>query len=103
MLSYRIARFMDDYDHYGFMDALETGESINAGIERAAREAYSVMLEGDFGQIREWIYDPDLDEPANLKAEMDSIMAELKRLEDLHAQTISKNPLRIKRRTNRCS
>ena len=49
MLSYRIARFMDDYDPYGFMDALETGESINDGIERAAREAYSVMLEGDFG------------------------------------------------------
>ena len=38
MLSYRIARFMDDYDPYGFMDALEAGESINDGIERAARD-----------------------------------------------------------------
>ena len=27
MLSYRIARFMDDYDPYGFMDALETGRA----------------------------------------------------------------------------
>ncbi len=89
---------MDDYDPYGFRDALEIGESVSDGIERAAGEAYSAMLEGDFGLVREWIYDPDMGETDTLRAEMDSIMSELKRLETLHGQTISKNPLQIKRR-----
>lgn len=97
-LSYRIAYFWEDYDPYGFRDAMDNCETLDDAIQRAADYAYSEMRSGNFNQLIHDIYDDDMDGLPELKAEMDSIISDLKRLQSPSAKLISKNPLKLKRR-----
>ncbi len=92
-LAYRIAYFIEDYDPYGFRDNLETGESRESGIDRAAEYAYKEMLEGNYDELISTIYDPDLDDPL-LKTEMDLIVSSLRDLETLSQPVVAKNLLK---------
>lgn len=96
-LAYRIAYFMEDYDPYGFRDALETWESLEDGIDKAADYALEEMMSGNYSQLIQDINDPDLDEP-ELRREMESIIEGLRKLQSLDAKLISKNHLKIIRR-----
>ncbi len=102
-LSYRIARYMEDYDPYGFRDGLEVGETVDDGIERAAGYAYDYMRTGQYSRLISEIYDPFLESPPSLKAEMDSIIAELRDMESPSQKLISKNLLKLKWRRRRCN
>lgn len=101
-LAYRIAYYMEDYDPYGFRDAMETGQSLEDGIEEAADYVLKEMLSGNYSQLIQDICDPDLDDP-ELRREMESIIEGLRKLESLDAKQISKNHLKLKRRKNRCN
>ena len=102
-LAYRIAYFMEDYDPYGFRDALEVWETLDDGIRKAADYAYSEMRSGNYNQLIHDIYDDNMDGLPELKAEMDSIISDLKRLQSSSQKLISKNPLKLKRRKSRCN
>ena len=86
-LSYRIAYFWEDYDPYGFRDAMDNYETLDDAIQRAADYAYSEMRSGNFNQLIHEIYDDDMDGLPELKAEMDSIISDLKRLQAPSART----------------
>ena len=77
---------------------METWETLDDAIQRAADYAYSEMRSGNFNQLIHDIYDDDMDGLPELKAEMDSIISDLKRLQSPSAKLISKNPLKLKRR-----
>ena len=96
-LAYRIAYYMEDYDPYGFRDALETGETLEDGIEEAADYVLNEMLSGNYSQLIQDIDDPDLDDP-ELRREMESIIEGLRKLQSLDSKQISKNHLKLKRR-----
>ncbi len=95
-LAQRIARYMEDYDPYGFMDALETGQTVEEGLVTASEEVYRVLCSDDFATVREWIYDPDIRD-RRTKKEMKSILRELKKIERQHRRAIADNPLAKKR------
>ena len=97
-LSYRIAYFWEDYDPYGFLDSLETGESKESGIQRLADYALSEMMTGHFNQLIHDIYDGDLDGQPALRTEMESIVSTLRILQEQYQNEIRKNSLPYKRR-----
>ena len=78
--SQRIAAYMEDYDPYGFMDALETGESMEDGRMRCILEVYGQLSKGNYSVVRKWVYDPGVQYP-EMRKEMRLIMKELKRQE----------------------
>ena len=98
-LAWILAQFMEDYDHYAFMDDLRTGETIQEGIARVAEETFGYLESGNFEFIIEMLESFDEDD---LLPDQDdarrSILRELKELRKLDAKLISKNVLRIKRR-----
>lgn len=98
-LAWTIARFMDDYDHYAFMDDLRNGETIDEGIARVADETLGYLESGDFGFIEEMLESFD---DGGLLPEQDetrrSILRELKEIRKLDGKSISKNASRTKRR-----
>ena len=79
-LAQRIAVYMEAYDPYGFMDALETGESMEDGRMRCILEVYDELSRGNFSVVRKWVYDPGVQYP-EMRKEMKLIMKELKRQE----------------------
>lgn len=98
-LAWTIAQFMDDLDHYAFMDDLRTGETIEEGIARVAEETFGYLESGEYGFITEMLESFD---DGELQPEIDdarrSILRELKEIGKLDAKLISKNVSRIKRR-----
>ena len=52
-LSWRIARFREESDPYGFKDALEPGESVEDGVRRTANEAYGLLGQQSRRDLRE--------------------------------------------------
>ena len=97
-LAFRIAYFWEDYDPYGFLDSLETGESKESGIQRLAEYALSEMMTGHFNQLIHDIYDGDLDGQPALRTEMESIVSTLRILQEQYQNEIRKNSLPHKRR-----
>ena len=95
-LAERVARYMENYDPYGFMDALETGQTVEEGLVTASEETYRELCAGNFGTVREWIYDSDVSDRRTRK-EMKSILRELKRAEKQHRRTIADNLLAKKK------
>lgn len=98
-LALTIAQFMEDYDHYAFMDDLRTGETIQEGIARLAEETFDYLESGNFEFIMEML---ESFEDDDLSTELDktcrSILRELKELRKLDSKLISKNVSRFKRR-----
>ena len=74
----RVARYFEDYDPYGFRDVLEAGETIEEGLQRATREAYSELKEGNYDTLIGWIFDPDVDD--RLAKEQSAIIRQIGRL-----------------------
>jgi len=97
-LAYRIAYFWEEYDPYGFDDSLDSDESREDGIERIAEDAYSEMKAGNFNQLIHDIYDDDMDGLPELKAEMDAIISDLRKLQSSSPKLITKNLFKLKRR-----
>ena len=60
-LAYEVARFLEDSDLYEFWDNLLPGETVEDGIDRAARETFIELLAGNSDTVIGWIYDPDDD------------------------------------------
>lgn len=79
-LAKRITAYMEEYDPYGFMDAMETGESMEDARERCTLAVYHELLGGNFSEVRGWVNDPGNDYPA-LRKEMKTILKLLKREE----------------------
>lgn len=57
-LAYEVARLQETRDPYEFRDALETGETVEEGIDRAAKEAFIELLAGNYETVIGWFYDP---------------------------------------------
>ena len=79
-LAKRITAYMEEYDPYGFMDAMETGESMEDARERCTLAVYHELLGGNFSEVRGWVNDPGNDYPP-LRKEMKTILKLLKREE----------------------
>ena len=88
-LAVRIARYMADYDHYGFMDSLEAGETFDDGLKRAVDEVYSELSEGNYDTVIGWVFDPDADE--RMMAEQSAIIRQIRRLEECRRRRNRKN------------
>ncbi len=92
-LAYRIADYMEDFDPYGFRDSLE-GETIEEGLENAARETLGYINSGQYDEVISWLGDTDCwtDSPHDLemKQEMESIISGLKWLKENDSRTKSK-------------
>jgi len=58
-LSWRIARFREESDPYGFKDALEPGESVEDGVRRTANETYGLLIMGRYDEVIGAVYNPD--------------------------------------------
>ena len=79
-LAKRITAYMEEYDPYGFMDAMETGESMEDARGRCTLAVYHELLGGNFSEVRGWVNDPGNDYPP-LRKEMKTILKLLKREE----------------------
>ena len=79
-LAERITAYMEEYDPYGFMDSMETGESMDDARERCTLVVYHELLGGNFSEVRGWVYDPGNSYP-ELRKEMKLILKQLKREE----------------------
>ena len=90
-LSRRIASFVADYDTYGFVDQMETGETFAEGIERLAHATYVLMEEGDFDSILSWIEEDSIDHDPMMLQELRAMRGELDEIKELRGKTILRN------------
>ena len=90
-LARRIAAFSYDYDTYGFIDLMETGETLDEAVERLAHDTYRLMDSGDFDSVFSWVDENPPDEDSELRQEYLAISEELEEIMAIHGKTILRN------------
>jgi hypothetical protein len=79
-LAWRIARFVEQRDTYGFKDTLRPGESYEEGVERTALGIYADLVSGRHEQVIGLVYDPD-ERCKVCRKESEKIVKEIKALQ----------------------